>query len=93
MHGRGADMIPHIVMVNRLDDHNPVALRAVMDGVPALDIHGFTGLQHGLNRDLERKTPDFGYGFICTFDGLDALARYASDPTHQTLVAQLCALC
>ncbi|MFT5064502.1 MAG: hypothetical protein ACJAXK_000921 [Yoonia sp.] len=86
-------MIQHIVMLGLKPDHDGAELAMVMDGLAALELAGFIGFQHGPNRDVENKTPDHPYGFMCSFDDLDALDCYASDPKHQALGARLCALC
>ena len=86
-------MIQHIVMLKLAPDYDQVALARVMDGLSALDGAGFDAFQHGPNRDFEQKTPDYPYGFICSFADQDALVRYAADPTHKKLGGQLCALC
>ncbi|MCO4847944.1 MAG: Dabb family protein [Yoonia sp.] len=86
-------MIQHVVMLRLKPDYDGTELAAVMDGLGALDIAGFTDFQHGPNRDVENKTPDHRYGFICSFHDLDALNRYAGEPAHQALGARLCALC
>lgn len=67
----------------------------VMKGLGALvgQIDGFTGFTHGPNIDLEGKSPEAAYGFICTFSDRDALLRYADDPRHRALGARLVALC
>ena len=86
-------MIQHIVMLRLKPDYEGAEFAAVMAGLARLDIAGFDGFQHGPNHDVENKTPDHPYGFICRFDNLDALNLYASNPTHQALGARLCALC
>ena len=86
-------MIQHVVMLRLKPNYDDAELLAVMVGLAALDIAGFDGFQHGANRDIEQKTPDHPYGFMCSFDNLGTLNRYAGDPTHQALGARLCALC
>lgn len=86
-------MIQHIVMLSLPADHDADELQAVMAGLAALDLPGFDGFQHGLNIDLETKTPNHPYGFICTFADQQALETYAADPAHQALGARLVALC
>lgn len=86
-------MIQHIVMLSLQDGHDPDELAAVMAGLAALDLPGFAGFAHGPNIDLEVKTPDYPYGFICTFTDQAALETYAADPGHQALGARLVALC
>lgn len=86
-------MIRHIVMLGLPNGHDRAALASVMDGLAALDLTGFDGFAHGPNIDLENKTPDYPYGFVCTFADEDALRTYAADPSHQALGARLVALC
>jgi len=86
-------MIKHIVMLNLRPEHDAAELAAVMAGLDALEIKGFSGFSHGPNRDIENKSPDYPYGFICNFTDLEGLRRYASDPAHSALGARLVALC
>ena len=86
-------MIKHVVMLHLRADYDSAELVAVMAGLDGLEIPGFTDFAHGVNRDLENKTPDYPYGFICTFNDLDALRRYQADPVHQALGQRLVALC
>ena len=86
-------MIQHIVMLALPQDHDAAELQAVMDGLAALDLPGFMGFSHGPNIDLEDKTPNYPYGFICTFADRAALETYAADPGHRALGARLVALC
>lgn len=86
-------MIKHIVMLNLRPDHDAEELAAIMAGLDALDIKGFTGFSHGPNHDIENKSPDYPYGFICNFKDLQGLHRYASNPDHGALGARLVALC
>ncbi len=88
-------MIRHIVMMTLKDDHDAGELSAIMMGLSALmpGIEGFEGFEHGPNRDLEQKSPDFPYGFICTFNDVAALEAYAQNPDHQALGARLVAQC
>lgn len=85
-------MIQHIVLLRLKPSYAGEELAAVMVELADVDTAGFSGFQHGANRDIEKKTSDHPYGFICSFDDLDALDRYASDPTHRALGARLCAL-
>lgn len=86
-------MIRHIVMLRLQASHDTAELETIMSGLAALDLPGFTGFEHGPNRDLEQKTQEYPYGFICTFDSIAALQTYATDPGHQALGARLVALC
>ena len=86
-------MIQHIVMLHLTPDHDAAELVEIMDGLANLEITGFADFQHGPNCDMEQKTPDFPYGFICSFDDLNALDQYANDPQHHALGGRLCALC
>lgn len=87
-------MIRHIVML-RLAAAPGDELASVMSGLAALvgRIGGFKAFEHGRNRDAEGKSPDYPYGFICTFDDADALTVYAEDAEHRSLGARLVALC
>ncbi|MCA1774926.1 MAG: Dabb family protein [Loktanella sp.] len=87
-------MIRHVVML-RLNNAPGDALAQVMQGLDDLkaDLPGLTDFQHGPNIDAEGKSPDFPYGFICTFDDRAALDTYAADPRHRALGARLVALC
>ena len=86
-------MIQHVVMLSLVDGHDKAELQAVMSGLADLDLPGFEGFSHGPNIDLENKTPDYPYGFICTFKDQTALETYAADPNHRALGARLVALC
>ena len=86
-------MIQHIVMLALPDGYDAAELALVMEGLAALDLPGFTGFHHGPNIDLENKTPDYPYGFICSFADQSALETYAADPGHQSLGSRLVALC
>lgn len=88
-------MIRHVVLLDLLLGYDRRELAGVMDGLGALcsKISGFVSFSHGPNRDYEGKSPDFPYGFICTFLDAAALERYASDPRHHALGARLVALC
>ncbi len=83
-------MIKHIVMLQLIDGFDAGELADIMDGLASLPMDRFC---HGPNRDVERKTPDYPYGFICDFSDLSALGSYAKHPVHQALGARLCALC
>ena len=86
-------MIQHIVMLSLQDGCDARELQAVMQGLGALDLPGFTGFSHGPNLDLEQKTAAYPYGFICIFADENSLRTYAADPGHQALGARLVALC
>lgn len=88
-------MIQHIVALKLRDGVGPDSLQDLMQELSDLvpQIAGFAAFQHGPNLDREAKSPDFPYGFICTFDDDAALARYAEDARHQALGARLVALC
>ena len=88
-------MIQHIVLLDLPHGHDANELVAVMRGLANLVgvIDGFTGFTHGPNRDFERKSPGYAYGFNCIFTQASALKAYADNPQHQDLGAQLVALC
>ena len=62
-------------------------------GAFARALPGVQGFEAGPNRDFERKTPAYPEGFVIRFEDAAALERYAVDPTHQALGAQLVAGC
>ncbi len=86
-------MIKHVVMLNLRADHDPAELADTMAGFDGLELSGFTDFTHGPNRDLENKTPNHPYGFICTFKNFDALQRYQADQKHKRLGARLKDMC
>lgn len=88
-------MIDHAVFLALAPGHDPADLAEVMHGLEALtgEIEGFTAFRHGPNIDAEGKSPEYPYGFICSFDGRAALDRYAADPRHGALGARLVAMC
>ncbi len=86
-------MIKHVVMLHLSSGYDADELAHVMTGFDGLVTKGLEDFTHGPNRDLENKTPDYPYGFICTFRDLDSLRRYADDPAHHVLGARLKALC
>lgn len=88
-------MIHHIVFLSLTKAADRAQLADVMTALGGLvgQIDGFTGFTHGANIDVEGKSPEAPYGFVCIFADLAALHRYADDPRHQALGAQLVALC
>lgn len=91
---RGGDrVIKHIVLLRLLPDYHAAELADVMAGLARLKIAGFQGFAHGPNLDVEKKSTDYPYGFICNFADLDALHHYAADPAHKALGQRLVALC
>jgi hypothetical protein len=86
-------VILHTVLCALHADHDPAELGQIMQGLSDLDIEGFLWFAHGVNIDAEAKTPDYGYGFVCSFADRAALDRYAADPGHRALGGRLVALC
>lgn len=88
-------MIQHIVMLSLKDDVQAGVLRDIMIELDALRtlIPGFDAFQYGPNKDFEAKSPDYPYGFICSFADKSALQTYADHPDHKLLGARLVALC
>ncbi len=88
-------MIRHIVLLALTDDHDAEELVTIMDQLAALSAHlpSFTGFEHGPNRDLERKSQQYPYGFVGTFSDQAALEVYANDAQHSALGARLVAMC
>ena len=85
-------MIRHIVMLRAAPEDTLDALMGALAGLVG-EIDGFTGFSHGRNIDAEGKSPDYRYGFVCEFEDEAALHRYACDGRHQTIGADLVALC
>lgn len=54
---------------------------------------GASGFAAGPNIDAEGKSPDHPVGFTIDFADRAALDRYAADPDHQKLGAELVAAC
>jgi len=88
-------VIRHVVMLSLRDDASAAELAEVMARLGALGatLDGLEGFAHGPNRDFERKSQGYPYGFICTFKDADALKAYADNPVHQALGARLVAMC
>lgn len=86
-------MILHTVLCALKPDADRTELAAVMAGLGALELEGFEAFAHGPNIDAEGKTPEYPYGFQCTFTDRAALDRYAEDAGHKALGARLVALC
>ncbi len=88
-------MIQHVVVMRLTAEASAAEVQAIMAGLAALTdrIDGFLAFSHGPNRDFEAKTPDWPYGFVCTFANDHALKTYATDPEHRALGARLVALC
>lgn len=91
-HG-GSLVIKHIVMLRLVSDYDAQELAAVMSGLAGLVIKGFESFEHGPNRDIENKSSDYPYGFLCSFADLESLKRYANDQDHRALGQRLVALC
>ncbi len=88
-------MIRHIVLLALHDDHDADELVTIMDQLAALagQLPGFTGFEHGANKDYEGKSQNYPYGFIGTFADAAALQTYATDARHSALGARLVDLC
>ena len=85
-------MIRHIVMLNLIDGADALPVMEALAGLVG-QIDGFTGFEHGANVDLEQKSQDYPYGFVCTFRDQAALMRYAADPRHQVQGGRLVEMC
>lgn len=88
-------MIRHIVLLDLAADYDRSALAAIMTGLNDLRgaVAGFTGFEHGHNRDFEGMSPKCKYSFMCQFADEAASLAYLVDPTHKTLGQRLVALC
>lgn len=87
-------MIRHIVLLAPRAGAEP-ALTDILQGLAKLvgQIPGFTGFEHGPNRDFENLSPGYSHGFICDFTDQAALQTYAADPRHQALGQRLVTAC
>lgn len=86
-------MISHVVMLCLKPNHDPQELSDVMQGLASLKLEGFVEFSHGTNLDLEAKSPQHPYGFICAFTDRAAVKRYAENADHIALGSRLVALC
>lgn len=88
-------MIRHVVMLALKPDEMPANVQDVMKSLDELrpQIAGFVDFEHGPNRDIENKSPDYPYGFVCTFEDVGALRSYADNADHKMLGARLVAMC
>ncbi|MEM6372541.1 MAG: Dabb family protein [Pseudomonadota bacterium] len=88
-------MIRHCVMLRLCEEAELADLDRIMrelgDLVASMD--GCANFCAGPNRDFENKSPDFPFGFTLDATDATALSRYAADPGHRALGAQLVALC
>lgn len=88
-------MIHHMVM---LEPDGPGAMPAIEQAMAILevlapDLPGLVAFSHGPNRDFERKSQRYPYGFLCTFTDKAALDAYAANPDHQRAGGMLVASC
>ena len=88
-------MILHCVFCNIDPDASRADLQQVLTGLSNLcdNLDGALDFQTGPNLDFEGKSPDHSDGFVIRFTDAAALNRYATDPRHKALGAQLCTLC
>ena len=70
-------------------------VRSVMADLAALQplIDGMEGFEHGPNRDYERLSAPYTWGFVARFRDRAALAAYDAHPAHKAAGARLVALC
>ncbi|MDP5086306.1 MAG: Dabb family protein [Yoonia sp.] len=88
-------MIKHIVLLDLPAGHDSAELGAIMTGLDDLRgrIPGFTGFEHGPNRDFEGMSPRCAYSFLCHFEDETTSRAYLVHPTHIDLGQRLAALC
>ena len=88
-------MIRHCVMLRLRPGVEETALPAAVAGLADLvaRLDGCSGFCAGSNRDFERKSPDFAYGFKLDARDAVALAAYAAHPEHKALGTRLVDLC
>lgn len=86
-------MLLHLVMLEpdgSMDDI--MEAMGILETLPS-QIDGLTDFSHGPNRDFERKSAKYPYGFLCTFTDRAALDVYAAHPEHQRAGGLLVASC
>lgn len=88
-------MLLHCVFCQLRDDAEPAELARVQARLAGLvgQVQGMTAFRAGPNRDYEGKSPDHGWGFVCTFRDRAAHLAYEAHPDHQAAGAALVALC
>ncbi|HSF91326.1 MAG TPA: Dabb family protein [Paracoccaceae bacterium] len=88
-------MIRHCVLLRLLPEHNASELDAVIAGLREVAdrIEGCTSFLAGPNRDFEKKSLGYPYGFTMDFESRNALSVYAADAEHKALGGRLVRLC
>lgn len=86
-------MLFHLVMLEPAGSMDDIlTAMEILETLPD-QIEGFTDFRHGPNRDFERKSKEYTYGFLCTFTDKAALDVYAAHPDHQRAGGMLVASC
>ncbi len=88
-------MLIHTVLLEPASDTAQAAFdeaMAILEQV-ASNLPGMIAFHHGPNRDFEKKSQAYPYGFTCMFEDQAALEAYAADPEHQRAGGMLVANC
>ncbi len=88
-------MLIHTVLLEPASDTAQAAFdeaMGILDAVAAR-LPGMVGFHHGPNRDFEKKSQAYTYGFTCLFESQAALEAYAGDVEHQRAGGMLVANC
>ena len=88
-------MLIHTVLLEPASDTAQAAFDEAMEILEqvAANLPGMIGFHHGPNRDFERKSQAYSYGFTGLFEDRAALEAYAADPDHQRAGGLLVANC
>lgn len=88
-------MLIHTVLLEPASDAAMAPILEAMNILQGLAgvLPGMLAFHHGPNRDFERKSQRYTYGFTCHFADRAALDSYAADPDHQRAGLSLVANC
>ncbi|PWK61700.1 Dabb family protein [Roseicyclus mahoneyensis] len=88
-------MLHHIVLMEPDSDAGLRRIEAAMPILVALcdALPGATGFTHGPNRDFERKSARYAYGFSVIFSDRAAHLAYEAHPEHLRAGGMLVAAC
>ncbi|MBT8456450.1 MAG: Dabb family protein [Rhodobacteraceae bacterium] len=84
-------MIRHIVLVRFRVDITEDVIESIFGGLTALQtkLPGILGVTAGRSESPEQMERGYMHGFVIDFENWQALDRYARDPDHKALGAQL----
>ncbi|MBD0864994.1 MAG: Dabb family protein [Rhodobacteraceae bacterium] len=84
-------MIRHIVLTRFKPDVTEAKIAQIYAGLAAVTdrLEGARGFTGGRSESPEQIERGYMHGFVVDFDDWDVLQRYADDPEHQALGAQV----